>query len=158
MSLAPKIDELRVHADLISTDLVMITETWLRDSISDQIINIPSYCVVIGKTAPNQFMEASVFTWKKTSNSPFKPANLWRFWRFVVKDQTKPSTAWHFVNCCRDCLPSSQCRQQSYAWVPCQLTSHIRILVSQLRFSYWRRFQQSSNFHLDAPIPSKTTC
>ena len=62
MSLAPKIDELRVHADLISTDLVMITETWLRDSISDQIINIPSYCVVIGKTAPNQFMEASVFT------------------------------------------------------------------------------------------------
>ncbi|XP_028394410.1 uncharacterized protein LOC114518590 [Dendronephthya gigantea] len=46
MSLAPKIDKICSfvkHADL---DLLCITETWLRNTISDNIIQIPNYNVV----------------------------------------------------------------------------------------------------------------
>ena len=46
MSLVPKLDKLRVHENQFSSDLVMITKTWLCDSILDEIIDISGYCVI----------------------------------------------------------------------------------------------------------------
>lgn len=42
----PKIDELIVHAEQYSPDMILITETWLCESILDNVVNIPVYCRV----------------------------------------------------------------------------------------------------------------
>ena len=43
MSLAPKIDELRVFLQHDKIDICCITETWLKDTIDDNVINIQNY-------------------------------------------------------------------------------------------------------------------
>lgn len=43
MSLATKIDEVAVFLDKERSDLVFITETWLRDSITDDHVSISGY-------------------------------------------------------------------------------------------------------------------
>ncbi len=43
MSLAPKIDEVQNFALEFNHDLVCVTETWLRETISDNSIQIPGY-------------------------------------------------------------------------------------------------------------------
>ena len=43
MSLAPKIDELRVFLQHDKIDICCITETWLKDTIGDNVINIQNY-------------------------------------------------------------------------------------------------------------------
>ena len=43
MSIAPKIDEVRSVILDWSPDLAFFTQTWLRDTISDNLINIPGY-------------------------------------------------------------------------------------------------------------------
>ncbi|XP_048587796.1 uncharacterized protein LOC5511459 [Nematostella vectensis] len=46
MSLAPKIDEVKEFVLRKEADLVFITETWLKESVSDGVINIPDFSVV----------------------------------------------------------------------------------------------------------------
>ena len=43
MSLAPKIDEIRVSVAQHKPDLVFLTETWLKESIGDPVISLPNY-------------------------------------------------------------------------------------------------------------------
>lgn len=43
MSLVPKIDELRLFATENNPDLIHITETWLKESVGDNQINLPGY-------------------------------------------------------------------------------------------------------------------
>ena len=46
MSLAPKIDEVREFVLRKEVDLVFITETWLKECMSDGVIDIPDFSVV----------------------------------------------------------------------------------------------------------------
>jgi hypothetical protein len=46
MSLAPKINELHPFVLDLNLDLACITETWLRGSITDNVIHIPGYKVI----------------------------------------------------------------------------------------------------------------
>lgn len=48
MSLAPKIDEISSFVNHAGLDLLCITETWLRSTVSDNIIQIPDYNVIRG--------------------------------------------------------------------------------------------------------------
>ena len=48
MSLAPKMDEVSEFILLHNTNLAFITETWLKDSVSDGIVQIPG-CERTGK-------------------------------------------------------------------------------------------------------------
>ena len=43
MSITPKIDEIRSVVLDLKIDIAAFTETWLRDSILDTIIDIPGY-------------------------------------------------------------------------------------------------------------------
>ena len=43
MSITPKIDEIRSVVLDLKIDIAAFTETWLRDSIQDTIIDIPGY-------------------------------------------------------------------------------------------------------------------
>ena len=43
MSLAPKIDEIRVSVAQHKPDLVFLTDTWLKESIGDPVISLPNY-------------------------------------------------------------------------------------------------------------------
>ena len=43
MSLAPKIDEIRLHTSEAKVDLICITETWLKNHIHDTIIAVEGY-------------------------------------------------------------------------------------------------------------------
>lgn len=45
MSLAPKIDEVKIFLAKQNLDLLCITETWLKDSITDSVIDINNYDV-----------------------------------------------------------------------------------------------------------------
>ena len=40
ISLAPKIDELRIFMNIHKFNLCCITETWLKDSINDSVVDI----------------------------------------------------------------------------------------------------------------------
>lgn len=46
MSLAPKIDEVRLFLHQNSVDIFCITETWLKDLIDDSVINVENYTLV----------------------------------------------------------------------------------------------------------------
>ena len=46
MSLAPKIDEVRVFLSDYRLDLFCITETWLKESIDDSVVDINGYNIV----------------------------------------------------------------------------------------------------------------
>ena len=46
MSLAPKIDELRIFLNTHEFDLCCITETWLKDSIDDSVVDISGYNII----------------------------------------------------------------------------------------------------------------
>jgi hypothetical protein len=46
MLLAPKIDDVRSFVLDLNLDLACITETWLRGSITDNVIHIPGYKVI----------------------------------------------------------------------------------------------------------------
>ena len=43
MSLVPKIDEVRLCVSKHSPDLVFITETWLKESIGDNHVDLPGF-------------------------------------------------------------------------------------------------------------------
>jgi exonuclease III len=43
MSLVPKIDEVRLYVSKHNPDLVFITETWLKESIGDNHVDLPGY-------------------------------------------------------------------------------------------------------------------
>lgn len=45
MSLAPKIDEVGVFLSEHNLDVFCVTETWLKDSISDNVINVNNYSI-----------------------------------------------------------------------------------------------------------------
>ena len=45
-SLVPKLDYLRVLCAAQLPDIVCITETWLDNSISDNELTIPGYCII----------------------------------------------------------------------------------------------------------------
>lgn len=46
MSLVPKIDELRIFMNTHKFGLFCITETWLKDSINDSIVDISGYNII----------------------------------------------------------------------------------------------------------------
>jgi hypothetical protein len=46
MSLAPKMDEIRVFLSDYDFDLCCFTETWLRPAIDDYIVNINNYTII----------------------------------------------------------------------------------------------------------------
>ena len=46
MSLAPKIDEIRLFTPQRNFDLIFLTETWLRDSVGDNIVALPNYNLI----------------------------------------------------------------------------------------------------------------
>ena len=46
MSLAPKMDEVSEFILRHNTNLAFITETWLKDSVSDGVVQIPGFAVV----------------------------------------------------------------------------------------------------------------
>lgn len=46
MSLAPKIDELRIFLNTHKFDCCCITETWLKDSIDDSVVDISGYNII----------------------------------------------------------------------------------------------------------------
>ncbi|XP_073228222.1 uncharacterized protein, partial [Porites lutea] len=46
MSLAPKMDEVSEFILRHNTSLAFITETWLKDSVSDGVVQIPGFAVV----------------------------------------------------------------------------------------------------------------
>ena len=46
MSLAPKMDEVSKFILRHNTSLAFITETWLKDSVSDGVVQIPGFAVV----------------------------------------------------------------------------------------------------------------
>ena len=46
MSLTPKIDELRIFLQHEKADICCITETWLKDTIDDNVISIQNYQIV----------------------------------------------------------------------------------------------------------------
>ena len=46
MSLAPKIDEIRVAIKDANVDVACFTETWLREHINDNVIAIPGYNII----------------------------------------------------------------------------------------------------------------
>jgi hypothetical protein len=43
MSITPKIDEIRSVLSDLKTDIAAFTETWLKDSIQNTVIDIPGY-------------------------------------------------------------------------------------------------------------------
>ena len=46
MSLAPKIDEIRPYVININAEIAVFTETWLKSSILDSVIDIPGYRII----------------------------------------------------------------------------------------------------------------
>ena len=46
MSLTPKMDEVSEFILCNNTNLAFITETWLKDSVSDGVVQIPGFAVV----------------------------------------------------------------------------------------------------------------
>ena len=46
MSLAPKIGELRIFLNIHKFDLCCITETWLKDSINESVVDISGYNII----------------------------------------------------------------------------------------------------------------
>ena len=46
MSLSPKIDEMRPFVHNSGADIAAFTETWLKDSILDTVVDIPGYNIV----------------------------------------------------------------------------------------------------------------
>ena len=46
MSLTPKIDELHIFLQHEKADICCITETWLKDTIDDNVISIQNYQIV----------------------------------------------------------------------------------------------------------------
>ena len=46
MSLAPKMDEIRVFPSDHDFDICCITETWLRHAIDDNVVNIKNYTII----------------------------------------------------------------------------------------------------------------
>ena len=43
MSLAPKIDEVKVFLEQQNLDVMCVTETWLKDSVDNSVIDINNY-------------------------------------------------------------------------------------------------------------------
>ena len=46
MSLTPKIDEVREFIIRNEIDLALITETWLKESVSDTVVDIPEFTLL----------------------------------------------------------------------------------------------------------------
>lgn len=46
MSLVPKIDEIQEFLLRTKINLAVITETWLKDSVVDSVVDIPGYTIV----------------------------------------------------------------------------------------------------------------
>ena len=69
MSLAPKIDEVRLFVTNSNPDLVFITETWLKNAIDTNHIHIPEYITSYVKTVLVDPTAVFVYTLRIQSNS-----------------------------------------------------------------------------------------
>ena len=47
MSLTPKIDEVREFIIRNEVDLALIAETWLKESVSDCVVDIPEFTLLV---------------------------------------------------------------------------------------------------------------
>jgi hypothetical protein len=68
-SIRHKIDELSEHVDLLRSDIISVTETWLTDFIPDEIIQIKGYSTVRDRTADTSGGGMSPYI---RENIPFK--------------------------------------------------------------------------------------
>jgi len=70
MSLVPKVDEVREFISRNSVEVAFITETWLKESVSDTVVNIPGFSLI--RKDRKSDAHGGVCTYIKESNIKYK--------------------------------------------------------------------------------------